>query len=150
MTTAETPNENSLKFLPGVDVMGPKGTKEFTSYKEAQQSPLAKELFKVDGVRSVYFGPDFISVNKDENSVWGDMKIFIFSVITDFYASGEPVVKEVEETSDTTILPEDDETVALIKEIIETRVRPGVQDDGGDIEYKVCGTEQKEKERKRN
>ena len=82
-------------------------------------------------------GKDFISVNKDEETKWESLTPTILSTLTDFYFSGEDAVTTNQEITDTSILPGDSEVVIQIKEILENRVRPSVQDDGGDIEYKV-------------
>ncbi|KAJ3053681.1 hypothetical protein HK102_011661 [Quaeritorhiza haematococci] len=134
-----TPNVDSLKFKPGVPVMTSGGTAEFTTGRDSLGSPLATRLFQIDGVRGVFFGPDFITVTKHEDSVWQLMKPDIFSAIMDFFASGQAIISEggFEAPKDTAILPEDSETVAMIKELLDTRIRPTIQEDGGDVEY--CG-----------
>ncbi|VDL72545.1 unnamed protein product [Nippostrongylus brasiliensis] len=99
---------------------------------------LFRELFRVDGVRSVFFGEDFITVTKkDEETNWGLMRAEIMSTIANFIESGKPVISEgsVPEYSDTAIHEDDDDTVAMIKELLDSRVRPMVQEDGGDIMY---------------
>eukprot|EP00741_Cyanophora_paradoxa_P021959 tig00021432_g21196.t1 len=132
--TQTTPNPNSLKFLPGRDVLESGQSLDFPSARSALSSPLAKKLFQCEGVKSVYVGPDFITVTKDDSEKWEYLKVEIFGAITEFFASGQPVVAEAG-SSDTTVNPEDSETVAMIKELLETRIRPAVQDDGGDIVY---------------
>lgn len=98
----ETPNPNSLKFLPGKTVLGPGKTRDFPTVSSSQCSPLARMLFRVEGVRSVFFGPDFITVTKmDEDIEWGIVKPEIFANIMDFYASNLPLIKETEPISDT-------------------------------------------------
>lgn len=141
--TQSTPNLNSLKFLPGRDV-SPTQSFDFNSYREASRaSPLAALLFGIEGVRSVYLGPDFLSINIEEGKDWNLIKPEVYAVVMDFYASGKPVISEAAAgdagatpVSSTTILPTDSEVVAMIKELIETRIRPAVQEDGGDIDYK--------------
>ena len=135
--TLDTPNHNALKFVPGLKVMGDRGTKQIENFREASVSPLARDLFKIDGIKSLLLGPDFVSINKKEEFDWEDLKLQIFDTITTFYESGKDILSQEDLPSDTAILPEDDEVVASIKELIDTRVRPGVQEDGGDIEYKV-------------
>jgi len=102
-------------------------------------SPLARELFKIHGVKSVMLGNDFVTVVKEPNEAevtWKRLTDQIESCLTDFFASGKPVIDpEATAPEDTQIQTEDSETVAMIKELIETRVRPAVQQDGGDIEY---------------
>ncbi|KAI9208753.1 scaffold protein Nfu/NifU N terminal-domain-containing protein [Polychytrium aggregatum] len=135
--TEVTPNVDSLKFKPGVPVMSNGETAEFTSGREALVSPLGKRLFQIDGIQSVFFGPDFITVNKHQEHAWQIMKPEIYSAIMDHFASGQPIISEgVEAARDTEIQPEDSETVAMIKELLDTRIRPTIQEDGGDIEYK--------------
>ncbi|KAI9256933.1 HIRA-interacting protein 5 [Sporodiniella umbellata] len=139
--TEETPNEDSLKFIPGVSVMG-SGSAEFLDTREAMKSPLAKQLFKVDGIVSVFLGPDFITISKDPTNEWQLMKPDVYSAIMDHFASGESIVYDTEEwlASDTAIHPDDSEEVQMIKELLDTRIRPSIQEDGGDIEY--CGFEE--------
>lgn len=136
IVTHETPNENSLKFVPG-EVVLEKGIAEFRSAKEAQRSPLAKEIFTVEGVNNVFFGPDFISVNKIDDVSWNSIKPEVFSKIMEFYASGVEIINTDDALTDISINEEDDEVVQQIKEIIDTRVRPYVQGDGGEITYMV-------------
>lgn len=135
--TQETPNPNSMKFLPGVEVLE-SGTMDFPNSTTAYRSPLAKLLFRIEGVKSVFFGTDFISVNKmDEDVEWKILKPDIFATIMDFFASGLPVVTEESVTafkgSTSDAYDNDDETVQMIKELLDTRIRPTVQEDGGDI-----------------
>lgn len=134
--THATPNMNSLKFHPGKPVLK-SGTMDFPNRREAMQSPLAKAIFRIDGVDGVFFGPDFITVTKAKDEMpWGELKAEIFAAIMDFYSSGVPILSEgVENSTDTVIHEDDSEVVALIKELLDTRIRPAVQDDGGDINY---------------
>ncbi|GAB1608020.1 NFU1 iron-sulfur cluster scaffold homolog, mitochondrial-like [Argonauta hians] len=132
--TQDTPNPNSLKFIPGTQVLEA-GTKDFPTLSSAQCSPLARQLFRVEGVRSVFFGSDFITVNKVEETDWAVIKPNIYATIMDFFASGLPVLTEEQPSAETAIDPEDDETVAMIKELLDTRIRPTVQEDGGDIVF---------------
>ncbi|XP_066595038.1 NFU1 iron-sulfur cluster scaffold homolog, mitochondrial-like [Prorops nasuta] len=134
--TQETPNPNSLKFLPGVKVLEQGCTKNFSTVADAYCSPLAKMLFRVEGVKSVFFGSDFITVTKiDEDVDWNILKAELFAIIMDFFASGLPVVTEEQPPSDTQINDDDDEIVRMIKELLDTRIRPTVQEDGGDIVF---------------
>ncbi len=140
--TFDTPNPLSLKFVPGKPVLGQPGTsKNFESLRSAQSSsPLARSLFRVPGVSRVMLGDDFISVTVSKESDWMIAKHDIFGAITEFYESGDPVIFEQETESlkdkDTVIEEEDDEVVAMIKELIETRIRPAVQEDGGDVAFR--------------
>lgn len=134
--TQDTPNPNSLKFLPGVMVLEPGQTMDFPNGPAAYCSPLAKLLFRIEGVKSVFFGPDFITVTKvDEDLDWKLMKPEIFATIMDFFASGLPILTDAKPSSDTQINEDDDETVQMIKELLDTRIRPTVQEDGGDIVF---------------
>ncbi|KAL8624233.1 hypothetical protein ACOMHN_027539 [Nucella lapillus] len=135
--TMETPNPNSLKFIPGDGVRVLEGgTFDFPNPQSAHCSPLAKMLFRIDGVKGVFFGSDYITVTKaDEDIEWKVLKPEIYAVIMDFFASGLPVLTDEQPSGDTVIHPDDDETVALIKELLDTRIRPTVQEDGGDIVY---------------
>ncbi|KAG7209546.1 hypothetical protein KM043_015626 [Ampulex compressa] len=134
--TQDTPNPNSLKFLPGVAVLEPGQTKDFPNGTEAYCSPLAKMLFRIEGVKAVFFGPDFITITKaDEDVEWKLLKPEVYAVIMDFFATGLPVLNEAQPASDTQINEEDDEIVQMIKELLDTRIRPTVQEDGGDIVF---------------
>lgn len=136
----DTPNPNSMMFYPGVDVLGVGGgTMNFDAGTKAHQSPLARSLFRLDGVKSVFLGTDFVTVSKDDEMEWEVVKPEVFAAIMDFYASGTPVVlDDVEDGdhSDTAFDEDDDEVVLMIKELLDTRIRPAVQEDGGDIIYK--------------
>lgn len=139
--TVSTPNDDSLKFIPGVPVMGEDGTAEFLDTRSALASPLAIRLMGVEGVTAVFFGPDFVSVSKDSENPWSIVKPEIYSLLMEHFSSGQPLFRSAEEREgagrqDTRILDTDSETVAMIKELLETRVRPAIMDDGGDIEYR--------------
>ena len=130
--TEETPNPATLKFIPGQAVM-PEGTADFRSAADAARSPLATALFGVDGVSGVYLGRDFISVSKAADKDWFALKPAVLAAIMDHFTAGKPVI---EGTADTAAKSEDDdEIVAQIKELLETRVRPAVAQDGGDIVF---------------
>jgi Fe-S cluster biogenesis protein NfuA len=139
--TQSTPNDDSLKFLPGVPVMGEEGTAEFLDTRSALASPLAIRLMGVEGVSGVFFGPDFVTVSKDSENPWSTVKPEIYALLMEHFSSGLPLFRSVEEREragpqDTRILDTDSETVAMIKELLETRVRPAIMEDGGDIEYR--------------
>uniref|UniRef100_A0A8C6I8X8 NFU1 iron-sulfur cluster scaffold homolog, mitochondrial n=1 Tax=Mus spicilegus TaxID=10103 RepID=A0A8C6I8X8_MUSSI len=134
--TQDTPNPNSLKFIPGKPVLETR-TMDFPTPAAAFRSPLARQLFRIEGVKSVFFGPDFITVTKENEELdWNLLKPDIYATIMDFFASGLPLV-----TEETPPPPgeagseEDDEVVAMIKELLDTRIRPTVQEDGGDVIY---------------
>ncbi|GAA5859051.1 hypothetical protein JCM8547_003983 [Rhodosporidiobolus lusitaniae] len=135
--TESTPNADSLKFIPG-QAVSPSGTHEFLDAGSAASSPLADRLFHLPDVRSVFFGPDFISVNKDEDASWAELKPEIYSIIMEHFTAGRPLFEEGKGggAEDTRILDTDSEVVAMIKELLETRVRPAIMEDGGDIEYR--------------
>ncbi|GAB0098749.1 NFU1 iron-sulfur cluster scaffold homolog, mitochondrial [Sergentomyia squamirostris] len=131
--TQETPNPDSLKFLPGRDVLGAGNTMDFPTMSTASGSPLAKLLFRIEGVKSVFFGADFITISKAEEAEWGILKAELFAVIMDFFSSGLPILSGATPNSGTQINEDDSETVMMIKELLDTRIRPTVQEDGGDI-----------------
>lgn len=137
--TEATPNPATLKFLPGRDVMG-NGTLEMRSADEAaSSSPLAEKLFGIEGVTGVFFGGDFITVTKGQ-AEWAHMRPAILGAIMEHYMSGAPILRagasaEAEDVGEF-FAPEDGETVATIKELLETRIRPAVAGDGGDITFK--------------
>jgi Fe-S cluster biogenesis protein NfuA len=131
--TETTPNPATLKFLPGCDVMA-RGTANFTGPEEAARSPLALRLFGIDGVTGVFLGSDFVTVTKMPTRDWEVMKPFVLSAIMDHFTSGDSVVAD--EASAAGGEAEDGEIVAQIKELLETRVRPAVAQDGGDIVFR--------------
>ncbi|KAL0960711.1 hypothetical protein HGRIS_005736 [Hohenbuehelia grisea] len=135
-----TPNDDSLKFIPGVPVMGD-GTAEFLDTKSSLKSPLAIRLMGIEGVKAVFYGPDFVTVSKDSENPWAVLKPEIYSILMEFFSSGQSLFRSAEDKDsagpqDTKILDTDSETVAMIKELLETRVRPAIMEDGGDIEYR--------------
>ncbi|KAL0382739.1 UNVERIFIED_CONTAM: NifU-like protein 4, mitochondrial [Sesamum calycinum] len=134
--TQSTPNPASLMFYPGKPLMDT-GSADFPNARTAMSSPLAKNLFGIDGITRVFFGTDFVTVTKSEDSSWDFLKPEIFAAIMDFYSSEQPLFLDSNTVAsmDTAIHEDDSETVAMIKELLETRIRPAVQDDGGDIEF---------------
>eukprot|EP00522_Entomoneis_paludosa_P004021 CAMPEP_0172472280 /NCGR_PEP_ID=MMETSP1065-20121228/68254_1 /TAXON_ID=265537 /ORGANISM="Amphiprora paludosa, Strain CCMP125" /LENGTH=275 /DNA_ID=CAMNT_0013230411 /DNA_START=48 /DNA_END=875 /DNA_ORIENTATION=+ len=139
--TADTPNPESLKFIPtGMPVVESEDgngfyVKKSDSAAEIARSPLAKELFKLDGVKAVYLGADFVTITKFAEEKWQFLRPLSFQVIMNWADGGKPALLDAPEITDTTILDDDDEVVAMIKELIEARIRPAVQEDGGDIRY---------------
>lgn len=135
--TEQTPNPETLKFIPGQEVLE-SGIAEFKDESEAGPSPLAKRLFQINGVRSVFFGSDFVSVTKDENENWDILGNHVINAIMEHFTSGLPVMK-MKEVPENGAGPEDqeedDEVVFQIKQILEERVRPAVAMDGGDIAF---------------
>ena len=132
--TESTPNPATLKFLPGNPVMET-GTANFAAPDEASRSPLAQSLFATEGVIGVFLGADFITVTKSGDKEWDVMKPLILGVIMEHFQSGRPVIEA--DAAETTVADgDDDEVVVQIRELIDTRVRPAVAQDGGDIVYK--------------
>ncbi len=131
--TEETPNPATLKFLPGRDVMA-SGTANFENRDEAGRSPLAERLFQVEGVSGVFLGSDFITVAKAEDKEWYLLKPAILGVIMEHFTAGRPVL--LEGASQDEAGEDDDEVVSQIRELIDTRVRPAVAQDGGDIVFR--------------
>ena len=133
VTVESTPNPAMMKFLPGGPVLR-EGTANFASSDTADTSPLARHLFTLSGVRGVFFGSDFISVAKSEDSDWPDLEPAVASVISAHFDANLPVVVVAKEEEDDTEV--EDEVVARIKELIDTCIRPSVALDGGDIVYR--------------
>jgi Fe-S cluster biogenesis protein NfuA len=135
--TEATPNPATLKFLPGRSVLEA-GTLEMRDREEATKSPLAERLFEVPGVTGVFFGSDFITVTKIDGE-WQQLKPAILGAIMEHFMSGAPVLRneaDAHEDDEEFFDAADAETVATIKELIETRVRPAVANDGGDITFR--------------
>jgi len=135
--TEATPNPTTLKFLPGRAVLA-EGTLEMRDQTAASQSPLAQRLFAIEGVGGVFLGADFITVTKSAGE-WTQLKPAILGAIMEHFMSGAPVLNGDAQTppdADEFFEAEDAETVATIKELIETRVRPAVANDGGDITFR--------------
>ena len=134
--TEQTPNPATLKFLPGREVMDA-GTAYFPDVTLAVKSSLARRLFAVEGVDGVFFGADFVTVTKAEETAWLHLKPAILAAIMEHFTSGEPLFAEgPDEAAEESFAEEDAEVVATIKELIETRVRPAVAQDGGDILFR--------------
>ena len=144
--TETTPNPASLKFLPGRAVMGAGGTREFATPEAAEASPLAQALFDTGEVTGVFFGSDFVPVTAAPGVSWSDLKPAVLGVLLDHFVSQAPLFAPG--TAAGISVPDDDaelmfedraedaEIVAQINELIETRVRPAVAGDGGDISYR--------------
>ncbi|MEL6297887.1 MAG: NifU family protein [Pseudomonadota bacterium] len=135
--TEATPNPATLKFIPGRPVLS-EGTADYRSVGEADASPLALKLFEIDGVDGVFLGTDFISVTKSDGE-WQHLKVAVLGALMDHFQSGAPAVEGAEaagaehgEAYDA----DDEATVTTIKELLDTRVRPAVAQDGGDITFK--------------
>ncbi|EPS27952.1 hypothetical protein PDE_02897 [Penicillium oxalicum 114-2] len=151
--TENTPNPDALKFIPNHRVLPEDFPTTFLEYLSPRStlspphpSPLAAKLLDVEGVTSVFYGPDFITVTKSSDAQWAHIKPEIFSLITQAVTAGETIVTTVESVnadgtqdsaSDSLSYNEDDdEVVSMIKELLETRIRPAIQEDGGDIELR--------------
>ena len=133
--TEQTPNPASLKFLPGCEVMV-RGTAEFVSAEKATASPLAESLFKIKGVSGVFLGGDFITVGKAPDADWQTLKVAVLGAIMEHFTAGRPVMLGEENiTASSSALEEDDDIVRQIKELLDTRIRPVVAQDGGDIAF---------------
>ena len=136
--TEATPNPATLKFLPGQTVLET-GTLDLRDASEAAKSPLAERLFEIKGVSGVFFGSDFITISKSDGE-WPQLKPAILGAIMEHFMSGAPLLKAGEAAGDDSenefFETADAETVATIKDLIETRVRPAVANDGGDITFR--------------
>jgi Fe-S cluster biogenesis protein NfuA len=135
--TEATPNPEVLKFLPGKAVLG-EGTRDFRSPDEASASPLAAELFGIEGVNRVFYGPDFITVGKQADEDWAHLKAPILASIMDHFTSGQPLFADAGDSEagghdDGVYEGDTAQIVAEIKELLDTRIRPAVAQDGGDI-----------------
>ncbi len=132
--TQDTPNPATLKFIPGVPVM-PQGTADFADMEAAKMSPLARRMFEVDGVTNVFLGADFLSVTKADSLEWFALKPAVLAGIMEHYASGLPVIEDGATVEDPHQGSTDSDTVQQIKQLLDTRVRPAVAMDGGDIVF---------------
>lgn len=134
--TQLTPNPQTQKFIPGVAVLE-SGTMSFFKDKDFSISPLAKALFAIEGITALFFTVDFITVTKSEDQDWEYLKPIVLAAIVDHYVAGLPVIEaHVSKTNNSTITQFADEIVNQIIELIETKVRPAVAEDGGDIIFK--------------
>ena len=134
--TEATPNPATLKFLPGLTVLE-MGTADFPSAEAAQKSPLARRIFAVPGVTGVFFGSDFVTVTKDEATAWDHAKPAILGAVMEHFQSGAPVMEGEAAPAGGHAAHDgpDGAIVAQIKELLDTRVRPAVAQDGGDITF---------------
>jgi Fe-S cluster biogenesis protein NfuA len=136
--TEGTPNPATLKFLPGREVMG-LTTADFASAASSARSPLAAALFALPGVARVFLGGDFITVTKNDLVSWQSLKPEVLGVVMDHFVAGRPVIAAAAEADmfdEEDVDPADQEIVDQIKELLETRVRPAVASDGGDIVFR--------------
>jgi Fe-S cluster biogenesis protein NfuA len=135
--TLETPNPLTLKFVPGIILLMDQSV-DFATREDAQKSPLALRLFEIDGVMRVFIGEDFVSITKDEQAEWDTLKPFILSTLMDHLLAQKPILADDHasfDESDITYSEEDQPIVDQINELIETRIRPSVAMDGGDIVF---------------
>ena len=133
--TEETPNPATLKFLPGQTVLGT-GTANFSDRDNIDSSPLAKKLFDVEGVVGVFLGSDFITITKKEDFLWEHIKPALLGTIMDFLQSGEEILSNDSRDSSHEIHEgPDSEIIKKITDLLDTRVRPAVAQDGGDITF---------------
>ena len=132
--TESTPNPATLKFLPGQDVLG-LGTADFPNADAAATSPLAQRLFQVTGVTGVFLGSDFITVTKADDAEWQHLKPEILGAIMEHFQSGAAVIEGEAEAGHAAHDGPDAEIVGQIKELLDSRVRPAVAQDGGDITF---------------
>ncbi|MFQ5774130.1 MAG: NifU family protein [Kiloniellaceae bacterium] len=130
--TEQTPNPATLKFLPGREVLGAR-TADFPDSGSASRSPLAQRLFQIEGVSRVFLGADFITITKADDQEWYLLKPAILGVIMEHFTAGRPALIEEAAPAAEAVSEEDSEIVAQIKELLDTRVRPAVAQDGGDI-----------------
>lgn len=132
--TEQTPNPATLKFLPGQSVMGD-GTADFTSPEDAKRSPLAERLFGIEGVTGVFLGSDFITVTKSEGKEWYLLKPAILGVVMEHFVAKRPIILAEAEGDVPAEVGEESEIATQIRELLDTRVRPAVAQDGGDIVF---------------
>ena len=132
--TESTPNPATLKFMPGQSVLD-MGTADFPSADVAEKSPLAVRIFAVSGVTGVFFGTDFVTVTKADAVEWGHIKPAILGAIMEHYQSGQPVIIGEQAAAHEAHDGPDGDIVRQIKELLDTRVRPAVAQDGGDITF---------------
>jgi NFU1 iron-sulfur cluster scaffold homolog, mitochondrial len=135
--TESTPNVNALKFKPGVPVVAENKMYEFRDLSSVKGSLLARQLFSVKGVKSLFFAPTFITVTKHDSDNWAVIKPEVYALMMDFFSKETLAVNEADfsQTASTDVHPADSEIVSMIKELLNTRIRPAVQEDGGDIDF---------------
>ena len=134
--TESTPNPATLKFLPGREVMGSHGTADFAGPDAAARSPLASRIFGLAGVTRVFLGADFITVTEDGAFGWQSLRPQVLGAIMEHFMAGAPVLEGIEDDDAGDFDPADAEVVEQIKELLDTRVRPAVAGDGGDIVFR--------------
>ena len=133
--TESTPNPATLKFLPGRTVMGA-STADFTSAVEAGRSPLATALFALPGVEGVFLGDDFVTVSKADGVAWQALKPQVLGTLMDHFVHNRPIIEGQGDAAEEDVDPADADIASQIKQLIDTRVRPAVAGDGGDIIFR--------------
>jgi len=134
--TESTPNPATLKFLPGCEVMGT-GTADFAKASASGSSPLAMSLFGLEGVARVFLGADFVTVTKADQAEWQALRPQVLGALMEHFIAGRPVIEGAAAAAhEEDVAPEDQEIVDQIKELLDTRVRPAVASDGGDIVFR--------------
>ncbi len=139
--TESTPNPATLKFIPGREVMGARGTADFPGAEAAARSPLASRIFALPGVARVFLGSDFVTVTQSGDADWQSLRPQVLGAVMDHFVSGLPVLEgegagDADEGGEDDFDPADAEVVDQIKELLDTRVRPAVAGDGGDIVFR--------------
>ena len=140
--TESTPNPATLKFIPGREVMGARGTADFASPEAAARSPLASRIFALPGVARVFLGSDFVTVTQNGDSDWQGLRPQVLGAVMDHFLAGLPVLEcggeagAADEGGEDDFDPADSEIVEQIKDLLDTRVRPAVAGDGGDIVFR--------------
>lgn len=135
--TEDTPNPATLKFLPGCDITGTYEPVDFATLDAVQgRSELAEALFVLPEVKRVFLGQNFVSVTKVDDVLWSDLRPLILGVLTTFFSSDKAPLAQVSDGQNIYISPEDEDVVARVRELLDTRVRPVVAGDGGDIVFR--------------
>ncbi len=129
--TEDTPNPATMKFLPGQALMT-EGTRDYTAPEQAETSPLARSLFRINGVTGVFLARDFLTVTKDAESDWRTLRAKVLAAIMDHMTSGLPAT---DDQASTVVASSGDPTIDKIRELLDTRIRPAVAQDGGDIVF---------------
>jgi Fe-S cluster biogenesis protein NfuA len=134
--TESTPNPATLKFLPGRNVMGNAGTADFATGEDTSRAPMADRLLGIEGVTRVFLGADFIAVTKSDAADWQALRPRVLGAVMEHFLSGQPVIEGIGAGAAEDFDPADAEIVDQIKELLDTRVRPAVAGDGGDIVFR--------------
>lgn len=131
--TQSTPNPNTLKFIPGIQIIKSSSSRQFNKNDDCKDSLLAKQLLEINGVESVFFGNDFVSITKNENINWNEVKTFILSNLVDYFIAGKPIInKKIRGKKKNKASSKIEEQII---ELLDSKIRPAVAQDGGDIIY---------------